>query len=97
MQHQKSIRHRIFLGILTLGLFAGLSPQAIRAAIQWTAEADMEATTHLGPIEGEENWEATQAAQVRSALGECPPGFECLELCVSGAPTGQFQCWYITE
>lgn len=49
-------------------------------------------TVKAGPS-GSEDWVSTPGAQVRDSQGLCAEGYECLELCVNGEPTGQYQCW----
>lgn len=92
MKHWQRRVNITLLGALLIALAASLSPQVMFAAILLGEPEGLKIRQAAGPS-GPEDWIATPAARARSQNGLCPDGFECLELCVSGEGTGNFQCW----
>lgn len=76
-------RTRIALLVaLVFGIVVALAPSIMSAA------------QHPGQEGGTEQWLPTPAALNRTLAGDCPQAnSECLELCLSGSPTGTFECW----
>lgn len=85
---------RILLtAVVVIALVAVVSSSTVMAYVQpEPAPQGLDIRQHAGPT-GAEDWISTPAAQVRNSLGECPANFECLELCIAGEGTGNFQCW----
>lgn len=96
----------LLIGLLALlpasNLLAKAQPQALQdSTTETTTETSTavqapsplpDVTVQAGPS-GPEDWISTPGAQVRDSQGVCAEGYECLELCVNGEPTGTYQCW----
>ncbi len=78
---------------LALGAVAALSPSVMSAIVHPEGPAGPPRSNVQFPDGGLEEWVMTPEAEARTLRGDCPQNYECLELCVSGVPMDEFQCW----
>ncbi len=84
----------VLLVTLLLGAAAALSPSAMSAYIHPDSSSLSPPRSMVQhPDGGLEEWLMTPEAQARTLAGECQANWECLELCISSVPMGEFQCW----